>query len=180
MKATIGPETRLKEALDLDPRVVDYVVSLNPHDFERLHNPLMRRLMAPRITLLRVAAMAEVRVSELLEGVATLGGIAVKHEHRQQSLPQSPKDAPPWVSGTGPANARTVDLLPVDDNLDADPMPLVMREIKALSPGRMLLIKHRWEPQPFYDVWTKMGNLEWFAERISDDEWWIQVRRVSG
>jgi len=180
VRAIIGPETRLKEALDLDPRVVDYVVSLNPHDFKRLCNPLMRRLMAPRITLSRVAAMAEVPVSELLEGVATLGGVAVKHEHREQPLPQSPKGAPSWVMETDPADARIVDLLPLDDALDADPMPPVMREIKALSPGEVLLVKHRWEPQPFYDVWTKMGNLEWFAERINDDEWWIRVRRVSG
>ena len=50
MRGTIGPTTRLKEALDLDPRVAEYVISLNPHDFERLRNPLMRRLMAPRIT----------------------------------------------------------------------------------------------------------------------------------
>ncbi len=179
MRAAIGPNTRLKEALDLDPRVVDYIVSLNPHDFQRLRKPLMRRLMSPRITLSRVATMAGVPVGELLEGVAALGGVAVKDERREQPLPQSPEEEPPWVSETNPANVRTVDLLPLDDALDADPMLPVMREIKALSPGEVLLIKHRWEPQPFYDVWTKMGNLEWFAEQVGDDEWWILVRRIS-
>lgn len=47
VRAAVGPNTRLKEALGLDPRVVDYIVSLNPHDFQRLRNPLMRRLMSP-------------------------------------------------------------------------------------------------------------------------------------
>lgn len=78
MSAMIGPDTRLKKALDLDPRVVDYVVSLDPHDFERLRNPLMRRLMATRITLSRVAAMAGVLVGEMLERIAALGGIGVE------------------------------------------------------------------------------------------------------
>ena len=178
VSVTICPDTRLKNALDLDPRVVDYVISLNPHDFERLRNPLMRRLMAPHITLSRVAVMAGVPVGELLEGVAALGDVAVNHEHREHPLPQSPEEAPLWVSETGPANARAVDLLPLDDALDADPMPPVMREVKALSPGEVLLIKHRWETQPFYDVWDKMGGLEWFAERVARDEWWIWVRRI--
>lgn len=79
----------------------------------------------------------------------------------------------------GPCEIRTVDLLPLNDALDADPMLPVMREIKALFPGEVLLIKHRWEPQPFYDVWTKMGNLEWFAEQVGDDEWRILVRHIS-
>lgn len=47
MRADVGSNTRLKKALDLDPRVVDCIVSLNPHDFQRLRNSLMRRLSPP-------------------------------------------------------------------------------------------------------------------------------------
>lgn len=73
---------------------------------------------------------------------------------------------------------RVVDLLPLDDALEADPMPHVVRAVKDLALGEVLLIKHRWEPQPFYDVWTKMGGLEWFSERVGESEWWIRVRRT--
>lgn len=178
MDKTIHSETRLKAALDLDPRVVDYVISLNPHDFERLRNPLMRRLMAPRITLGRVAAMAGVPLGEVLEGVAALGGVTVKPGYREKRLPQSPEVAPPWVADVEAPDVRTVDLLPLDDALDADPMLPVVRKVKRLSPGEVLLIKHRWETQPFYDVWDKMGGLEWYAERVGNREWWIWVHRV--
>ncbi len=51
MSQVIHANTRLNKALELHPQVLDYIVSLNPHDFRRLHNPLMRRLMSPRITL---------------------------------------------------------------------------------------------------------------------------------
>ncbi len=122
----------------------------------------MRRLIAPRITLSRVAVMAGVPVGELLEGVAALGGVALKDERpEQQPLPQSPEEEPLWASETNTANVRTVDLLPLDDALDADPMLPVMRGIQALSPDEVLLIKHRWEPQPFYDVgprWATSTN----------------------
>lgn len=121
----ISSGTRLKAALYLDSRVIDYVVSLDPHDFGRLHNPVMRRLMAPRITLGRVAAMAGVPVGKVLEDIAALGGVAVEPGCLEEQLPQSPEAAPPWVAGVESSKARTVDLLPLDDALDADPMPLV-------------------------------------------------------
>ena len=178
MRETIGPKTRLKEALDLDPRVAEYVISLNPHDFERLRNPLMRRLMAPRITLSRVAAMAGLPQGELLTRIAELGGVGTESGHPDRPLPQSPREAPPWVAGAATESTPTVDLLPLDDALDGDPMPPVIRAVKALAPGEVLLVKHRWEPQPFYDVWNRMGGLEWFAERVGDEEWRIWVRRV--
>ena len=71
-----------------------------------------------------------------------------------------------------------MDLLPLDEALNADPMPPVMVPLEALPPGGVLLIKHKWEPQPFYDVWSKMGDVEWFSEQIGPDEWWIWVRRT--
>jgi hypothetical protein len=177
MKRSIGPDTRLKKALELDPRVVDYIVSLNPHDFERLRNPLMRRLMAPRITLGRVAAMARVPVAELLERIAALSNVPVEFGEENLPTPQSPEETPLWVTNMDPAGVRVVDLLPLDDASDTDPMPAVAKGVKSLALGEALLIKHRWEPQPLYDVWDKTGGLEWFAQQVSDDEWWVWVHR---
>lgn len=166
MKKSIDPGTRLKKALDLDPRVVDYVVSLNPHDFERLRNPLMRKFMAPRITLARVAAMAQVPVDELLDHISSLGDVSVEYGERDQQPPRTPQEPPPWLAGLDTTNIRTVDLLSLDDALDGDPMLPIAKGIKSLPPGEVLLIRHRWEPQPLYDVWDKMGGLEWFSERV--------------
>ena len=53
----ISGDTRLNRVLDAIPTALDYIVSLRPHDFDRLHNPFMRKHMSPRISLRRVAAM---------------------------------------------------------------------------------------------------------------------------
>jgi Uncharacterized conserved protein (DUF2249) len=70
-----------------------------------------------------------------------------------------------------------LNLLPIDETLDADPMPPISRAIKQLAKEDVLLIKHKWEPQPLYDIWSKLGYLEWYAEQVGADEWWIWVKR---
>ncbi len=55
----ISAETRLSQVLDAVPGALDYIVSLNAHDFGRLRNPVLRRYMSSRISLRRVAAMVK-------------------------------------------------------------------------------------------------------------------------
>ncbi len=178
MGQPITPETRLNTVLDLHPRMVEYIVALNPHDFARLHNPLMRRLMAPRITVGRLAAMLQMPVAELLRQVAERSGAAVEAGASTAGMPQSSVETPHWVVVADGADVVIVDLLPIDETLDADPLPRVMVAIKALAPGGVVRIKHKWEPQPFYDLWARRGDLEWFARQQNKAEWWIWVRRV--
>ncbi len=177
MTHVITPETRLNKVLDLHPQMVDHIVALNPHDFARLSNPLMRRLMAPRITLGRLAAMLHMPIDELLHHVVTHSGV-VAVGALQSSLPQSPAERPGWIADASGTAVATVDLLPMDEALDSDPLPPVMAALKRLPPGGVVRIKHKWEPQPFYDMWTKLGGLEWFAEQKHPAEWWIWVQRV--
>src|SRR3712207_420283 len=175
----ITAQTRLSTVLELGPQILEYIMALNPHDFARLRNPLMRRLMPPRISLGRIAAMVGVPVQVLLADIAALGDVQVAPAvEPPPPLPRSAGTRPAWVAAAAMRGTAVVDLLPIDESLDADPMPPVLEAIRALAPGETFRFRHKWEPQPFYDVWTKMGGLEWFAERRGADEWWIWVRRT--
>ena len=57
MAAILNGDLRLSQLLDAHPETLDYIVSLNPHDFQRLRNPVLRRYMAARISLARIALM---------------------------------------------------------------------------------------------------------------------------
>jgi hypothetical protein len=176
MTRRIDANTKLNIILDLGPPVVDYIVSLNPHDFVRLHNPLMRKFMAPRITLGRVAAMMGLPPSALLQRIAELADVEIDIAVEGGIYPQSQTEPPEWVQAVLGKVIPIVDLLPIDETLDADPMPPISRGIKQLADDGVLLIKHKWEPQPLYDIWSKVGII-WYAEQIGTDEWWIWVKR---
>ena len=175
---TLKPSTRLSKALELHPDVLEYIVSLEPHDFTRLRNPVMRKLMPPRISLERVAAIAKIPVRTLLEHIANLSGATVAEHDSEFVMPQSSSIPPDWVLFANRNTVRTVNLLPLDEALEADPMPPVMLEVKKLQSGEVLLVQHKWEPQPFYDVWAKMPGLEWYSEQVNPDEWFIWIRRI--
>jgi Domain of unknown function (DUF1858) len=170
---TISATTKLSKALELHTDVLEYIISLDPHDFDRLRNPVMRKLMGPRISLGRIAMMTGMNVNALLEQIAILSGAKVEPSTDEILNTPSSSERPAWVADA----TRTVNLLPMDELLTEDPMLPVMLEVKKLKPGEVLLIRHKWEPQPFYDIWAKMPGLEWFAESVSADEWQIWVRR---
>jgi hypothetical protein len=175
----ITGETRLNIVLDTLPGALEYIVALNPHDFARLHNPVMRKFMSPRITLRRVAAMAGLTEAQLLAGLAGLGDAgsrpvpAGSDGAAAPALPQSPTVPPAWLEGRADADLPWVDLLPLDDT-QGDPFPPVSRAVKAMPPGSVIGLRHRWQPQPLYDIWARMG-LEWFARQVAPDEWRIYV-----
>jgi uncharacterized protein (DUF2249 family) len=192
-KLQITGETRLNRVLDSIPGALDYIVSLNPHDFGRLRNPVMRKYMSPRISLRRVAAMARVEEERLIRDLAGLRGeqgdeqadrgdntlaVLARDSTPLPSSPplaQSPATPPPWMSGVNESCLHWVDLLPID-NVLGDPMLPVTVAVRRMQPGGTIGIRHRWEPQPLYDIWQKMG-LEWFASKISRDEWHIFVHK---
>lgn len=169
-------ETKLSEALKYNPAILDYVVSLNPHDFERLRNPLMRRVMPVRITLRRLASMVNIPEQEFLDKMNTLAGQPLeKADQAQKQVPVSPVAPPDWLGGLDEKQIKWVDVLPGDETLE-DPMPPINIAVNALMPGEILGIKHKWQPQPLFDIWSKRG-FEYWTRKMDADEWHIFVHR---
>ncbi|MCB8923981.1 MAG: DUF1858 domain-containing protein [Ardenticatenaceae bacterium] len=182
MSLQINGSTKLSKVLKSHPEVLDYIVSLNPHDFERLYNPLMRQLMPPRISLERIAAMTNTPLITLLTRIYEIAGqpltAAERAELAQTAVtnvpPRNPNHPPDWLQE--PATA-VVDLLESDERLDTDPFVPLFPIINRAQPGDVILLKHRWEPQPLYDVWQKL-KIKHYAVQKSQDEWWIYLLKT--
>jgi hypothetical protein len=169
-------DTKLSEALKCNPEILEYVISLNPHDFERLRNPLMYRVMPVRITLRRLAAMVKIPEQEFVDKINSLAGQPLqKIDASREAVPSAPDEKPAWMDGVDEALIQWVDVLLGDEAL-ADPMPPINIGVNKLSPGQVIGIKHKWQPQPFFDIWHSLG-LEYWTRQMSHDEWHIFVYR---
>jgi hypothetical protein len=172
----LTPQTKLTHALALHPDVLPYLISLHPHDLERLNSPLMRQVMPPRITIGRLAVMVGMPVDDLIRGI-------YRAAHRDPAddtppipapdLPANPAEAPGWAANEP---ATIIDLLEADERLDTDPFVPLFPAIKHVNVGDVILLKHKWEPQPLYDVWQKL-DIAHYAAQKSEDEWWIYLRK---
>jgi hypothetical protein len=171
--------TRLSQALDSHPDVLELIVSLNPHDFQRLRHPAMRRLMSPRISLRRVAQMAGINEADLLARIHRLIGEDIARDAPEESppLPASPIEKPDWLLNVRDEDIPWVDTLPMDDS-HADPLPPLIARWKQMQPGDVIGILHRWEPLPLYDVWSKIG-LEFWSHCVAPDLWRIYLHKPS-
>ncbi len=140
MPIEVDVTSKLAKALRLHPDVLDYIVGLNPHDFKRLYNPVMRRLMPPRITLARIAKMTSTPIMEMLVRIHEIAGCSLTETERKElarglseveseNLPANPENAPQWIKHDV---AVIVDLLENDARLDADPLPPIMKSLKKL------------------------------------------------
>ncbi len=183
MPLLLDENSRLSKALSLHPDVLDYIVSLNPHDFQRLHNPLMRRLMPPRISLMRVAKISNTSVVDIVVRIHEIAAQPLSEDERKQIAArvgqtqleeaESIREPPEWTNGEP---KEIVDLLASDERLDSDPMIPIQQALRGCDPGEFVLIKHKWEPQPLYDIWDKQG-LDHFAAQQTSEVWWIFVRK---
>lgn len=189
MSKTLTGDSRLSEALDAHESILEYIISLNPHDFDRLRTPLLRKVMPPRITLRRVAAIAGISEHELLSKVNGLAGrpyaaapdcdangASVSGESAvQKPIPFSSKEPPDWMTGVDLEKIVWVDCLPIDAEF-GDPMPPINIAVNTSKPGEVVGIKHKWEPQPLFDIWDLRG-FEFWTRQQDDDTWHIFVHR---
>lgn len=167
-------DTKLSEALNYGPEMLEYIISLNPHDFERLRNPLMRKVMPVRISLKRIAAMVEMPLQDFLDRVNDIAGLERETAQTHGMLSKSSKETPEWMRGVDETKIRWVDVLEGDEKL-LDPMPPINIAVNSMQPGEVIGVKHKWEPQPLFDIWDTRGLLYW-TRQIGKDEWHIFIK----
>lgn len=170
-------DTKLSEAIKASPAILEYVISLNPHDFARLRNPLLNKVMPTRISLRRLAAMVGMAESEFVAKINDLAGLASDTVSSKvtasASLPVSPIEPPDWMTGIDLGQIIWVDVTPIDAKL-GDPMPPINIAVNTCQPGEVVGVKHMWEPQPLYDIWQARGFKFW-AQQINPDLWHVFV-----
>jgi uncharacterized protein (DUF2249 family) len=165
----ITAETRMGTVLDTYPELVEVLASYHPH-FAKLRNRLLRRVMAPRVTVADAARMAGVAPESLLAAMRRAVG----------------EDAPAGEPGTGaPAPTVAAPMPPALRALDEthrvrldvradiargeEPFARIMAAVKALPRGDALVLHVPFEPVPLYDVLGRRGLAHWTEQHAADD-----------
>lgn len=170
----ITADTNLGGLLDEHPELVEVLARQHDH-FARLRNRLLRRVMAPRVTVGQAAGLAGVPVAAL---VTTLRrAIGESEEPATAAPPPAPVGA---ATGPRPAELDRLRVVEVDVRDDIqrgeEPFARIMAAVKAVGPAEALVVRAPFEPVPLYDVLGRRGLAHWTEQRAPDD-WCVWFHR---
>lgn len=152
MTMYINEKTKIAALLKHNPDALDAIVSLSP-DFEKLRNPILRKLMAPRASIAMAAKIGGCTPQDFFDKLRPLGfegDTSVKEE----AAPR--KALPPFLQAVPAERLVVLDVRPVLAG-GKDPLNLIMQTVKGLKPGQVLKIVNTFEPTPLMGVLKKQG-----------------------
>ena len=192
----ISDDITVARLLEEHPELIEVLAGYHPH-FKQLENRLLRRVMAPRVTVTQAARMAGVPADELLAVLRHAVG-----ESRDAGAPHLP--APhPALSPKGRGNCETpspfegegrgeggmpraLARVPAARHVHLDvrediqrgqePFARIMAAVKTLGSDQALVLRVPFEPIPLFDVLGKRGLTHW-TELHAPDDWSVWFYR---
>jgi uncharacterized protein (DUF2249 family) len=169
----ITADTNLGELLDEHPELVEVLAGCHGH-FARLRNRLLRKVMAPRVTVGQAAALAGLPVAELLPTLRR----AIGEPEEATTTVAAPAAAVGAVPRPAALDRLRIVEVDVRDDIrrGEEPFARIMAAVKALAPVEVLVIRAPFEPVPLYDVLGRRGLAHWTEQRAPDD-WCVWFHR---
>lgn len=163
MNMIINSNTKIAAILKQSPAALEAIISVNPK-FEKLRNPLLRKLMAARTSIAMACKISGNNPGEFFARLEPLG-----FKIKETSAPDINEERPvlpPFFSAIKPEDVIEFDVRPIID-AGSDPLRLITEKVKALPKGSVLKIINSFEPLPLILLLKKQG-FEYYADKINE------------
>ena len=182
----INRNTRVSTLIKENKETIDVIGSINK-SFLKLKNPILRKVLAPRVTIVDAAKVGGVEL-EVLVGKLEEIGFEFESDLTAISNKKTQKISKELASQLkNIENMVTLDVRPTIES-GVDPFKIIMQEVKNLKENETLQIINSFEPIPLirklqskgFDSWTerpdegavhtffKMNKTKWVDNEIED------------
>jgi uncharacterized protein (DUF2249 family) len=159
----INADTKIAKILKEIPEALDAIISINPK-FEKLRNPLLRKLMAARTSIGMAAKIGGVEVEKFYEKLRPFG-FDIATENFLEKNQERPK-LPAFFNTLKAEQIVDFDVRPVMDSGN-DPLSLIVEKVRKIPAGYALKIINSFEPTPLISLLGKQG-FESFVDHIDN------------
>ncbi|MBS1504816.1 MAG: DUF2249 domain-containing protein [Bacteroidetes bacterium] len=155
---TINANTKIATVIKQRPDALEAIISISPK-FEKLRNPLLRKLMAGRTSLAMASKVGGCSVDDFFDKLKPLGFnvdgsvLAVIDE-----LPP----VPDFVHSIREEQLIQLDVRPVIA-AGKDPLSLILEKAKTVEAGQILKIVNSFAPVPLIPLLEKKGFISYIA-----------------
>jgi uncharacterized protein (DUF2249 family) len=161
--------TKISRILRENIDAIDTIAKINKH-FKKLKNPMLRRVLAPRVTVKDAAKIGNITTNEFLKHLEDFG-FNVEYDNE---LTTSENTSTSEVT----VDADKITLLDVRPTINAgnDPFGEIMGALKNLKEDEILEIINVFEPTPLIQIMEEKGYESW-TKRNSKDEYHTFFRK---
>ncbi|WP_192822843.1 DUF2249 domain-containing protein [Rufibacter sp. LB8] len=152
----LAPATKISVILKANPAALEAIVSINRH-FEKLRNPIFRKLLASRVTIADAARIGNCTVEAFFEKLGPLGFTIPTKKVAPDLVKETLTGAFPVLLESLPPSAFTY--LDVRESIRTghDPFLEIMAAVDALPENKALVLINTFEPTPLYKILQKRG-----------------------
>ena len=154
----LSATTRISTILRAHPAAIDAIVSINRH-FEKLRNPVLRKVLASRVTIADAARIGKCRVEDFYEKLQPLGfSVAGKESENKKAIPMESDvlERPAFMERVSAENTVMLDVRETIAK-GADPFLQIMDTVNKLETEQMLCIVNTFEPIPLIAILRPKG-----------------------
>lgn len=150
---TLNANTKIAAIIKAHPDALDAIVSISPK-FNKLRNPLLRKLMAPRTSINMASKIGGCSVTDFYDKLKPLGftvdsSIAAKDDISDKAKPE-------FMNTLTAENTVDLDVRPVLDS-GQDPLTLILEKVNTMKVGDVLKLINSFEPVPLIQLLNKQG-----------------------
>lgn len=143
----IDGNTKISALIRENPAVVDVIASIN-HHFRKLQNPLLRKILASRVTIAEAAKIGGCDISTFFDRLTPFGF---------QPATNTPKQSDQNSVLTQDISSDITLDVRADLKQGLDPFLKIMDSVRQLKHGRTLLLVNSFEPVPLIRILNERG-----------------------
>jgi len=161
----INKHTRVSEVIKANADSIAAIAEL-AKPLHKLKNPLLRRVMAPRVTLAEAAAIGGCSLADIRAALEPLG-FQFSDEAADKEDGQEKGQRPDWLDA---AEDGAIDLFDVRQLIESgdDPLKAIIQRYRVLPAGNLLCIVNSFIPYPLINLLGKKGA-DSFVETVADN-----------
>jgi uncharacterized protein (DUF2249 family) len=145
----INIQTKISDIIQENEKAIDVIASINSH-FRKLKNPILRKLLASKVTLGQAARIGNVSNETILNKLKEIG-FQVGNSPLEKEI-----DTEHTHIEIDTENLITIDVRPYIES-GSDPFSIIIKEIKKLGADQTLLIINSFEPVPLIKLLESQG-----------------------
>jgi len=168
----VSANTKISHILKENKDAIDTIASINKH-FKKLKNPVLRKVLAPRVTVKDAAKIGNITTNLFLDKLAEIG-FQVKYEDETQADPEEESSK----IDIDESKIKVLDVRPTI-NSGGDPFSEIMGTIKEMNDDETLKIINVFEPTPLIGI-LKGKGYNTHTDKISEDEYHTFFTKVTG